>query len=130
MTLKEQDQLILRIREYIVRTATVINLTPSFARGRRKSDLLLIKLRGRSEHASIIATNLVDIFPEIDVEVPKGKQQDNYFTLIITQKLANQEAVAEERRAKLIDAIEKGLPVIPQELPDTLEQPSSTHSSI
>ena len=70
---------------------------------------------------------MVDIFPDIDIEVIKGVQQDNHynFTLIVTQKLANQEVVTKERRAKLISTIEKELRnpneiAIPQEFLDTL----------
>ena len=123
MIVKEQDQLSLRIRDYITRTTKVINLAASFGHGRRESDILLVKLRGKREHAIIIATNLVDIFPEIDVEVPKSKQESNHFTLIITQKLTDQKVAAKERRAKLISTIEKGLGN-PDQLGkrDTLEQ--------
>ncbi len=123
----EQDQLTLRVRKAIVSAAKAIDLRASFAPGRRKSDVLLVKLRGKREHAHIIATHLVDIFPEIDIEVLKGIQQDNYynFTLVVTQKLADQEVIAKERRAKLIATIAKELNdpnqlAIPQELHDTL----------
>ena len=129
MTLKEQeqDQLTLRIRRAIVSAAKAIELRASFAPGRRESDVLLVKLRGRREHAHIIATHLLDIFPEVDIEVLKGIQQDNYynFTLIVTQKLTEQETIEKERRAKLISNVKKELEdlnnlVIPPELLDTL----------
>ncbi len=109
MTFTDQRELISRIRKAVVSAAKVIDLRASFAHGRRKSDMILIKLRGRREYAHVIASHLVDIFPEVDVEILKGIQEDNFytFTLIITQKLSDQDIIYEERRAKLLGAVEK-----------------------
>ncbi len=108
MILEERGELILRIRKAVASAAKSIDLRSSFAQGRRKSDLLLVKLRGRREYAHVIATHLIDIFPEVDVEILRGTQKDNFytFTLIVTQKLNEQDAVFEERRAKLVRAKE------------------------
>ena len=108
MILEEQGELILRIRKAVVSAAKSIDLRSSFAQGRRKSDLLLVKLRGRREYAHVIATHLIDIFPEVDVEILRGTQKDNFytFTLVVTKKLNEQDAIFEERRAKLVRAKE------------------------
>ena len=111
---KEKKKLVLYIRDYISRTAKTINLTPSFSHGRRKSDLLLVKLRGDREYAEAITASLAEVLTEIDIETPKSLQKDDYFTLIVTQKLADQEVAAKERRAKLTSAMEKELGITDQ----------------
>ena len=125
MTSNEQEQFILRIRNYITSIAKTLNLTASFAPGRRKSDLLLVKLRGKHAYACAMASNLAEPFPEIDIEIPKIFQLDGCFTLIITQKLAEQEIIVKERRAKLIKSLgRKSVTsdqlVTPEDLYDTL----------
>ncbi len=125
MTSEEQDKLVLSIRNTIVRTAETLNLTATFAPVRRKSDVLFVKLRGKHQYACAMASCLVDLLPEVDIEIPKSLQLDDYFTLIITQKLADQEVIIKERRAKLRNTIGVELkapiqPVTPQDLYNTL----------
>ena len=125
MTSREQDQLVLSTRNTIVRTAETLNLTASFAPIRRESDILFVKLRGKHQYACAMASCLADLLPEIDIEVPKSLQIDDYFTLIITQKLTDQEVIVKERRAKLRTTLGRELTasdqtITPQELHDTL----------
>ncbi len=103
-----------RIRDYITSTAKTIDLRASFTHGRRKSDIIIVKLRGKHEHTQTMITYLLDMFSEVDIEVPQSLQRDNCCTLIITQKLTDQEVVANERRAKLISLIEGKLGITDQ----------------
>ncbi len=126
MTPEEQDKLVLRIREYIIRTAETIDLKATFTPVRRKSDLLIVRLSGKYQHAHTMATYLAELFPEIDIEIPKSLQLGNYLSLMVTQKLASQEIMAKERRVKLISVAEEGSETPNQlitagELYDTLE---------
>ena len=107
MTLEEQNKLALRIHKYITHIAKVTNLKTTFRPVRRKSDLLIVRLGNEYQHAHNIATYLPELFPEIDTEIPQSLQLDNYLTLIVTQKLADQEVVAKERRAKLLSVVGK-----------------------
>ncbi len=122
---KEQEQLVLYIRKYITRTVKTINLKASFTRGRRKSDLLLVKLRGEREYAQAITASLAEVLSEVDIETPKSLQKDDYLTLIVTQKLADQEIVVKERRARLISNIEKELGI-----PDKLTNPEDLDGTL
>ena len=105
---RKKDQLILKIRNYLIKTAKILNVKPSFAKGRRKSDILVIKLRGNQKYASTITTHLEELLSKADIEIPRSFQKEDCLTLIITEELANQEIIIKERRAKLIKFLEKG----------------------
>ena len=94
--LEQQQKIIGLIRNYIIHTAKTMNLTARFAQGKRKSDLLLIKLRGKRKNIQTINTYLKNGFPEVDTEVPEILQKYDCFTLIVTQKLTNQETITNE----------------------------------
>ncbi len=102
LILKEKEQLASRIREYVIHNAKIVNLKVSFAPVRRKSDILLAKLRGKYKYAHNLSICLKENFPEVDIETPESLQKNDYFALIVTKKLADQEVVANERRAKLV----------------------------
>ena len=101
MTTTEQDQSVLRIREYITSTAKTLNLKAYFAPVRRKSDIIVVKLEGKHQYACAMIPYLTESFPEIDVDVPGKAQTNGVFTFIVTRKLIDQEAIVKERRAKL-----------------------------
>ncbi len=101
MTVKEQDRLVLRIRKYITTITQTLNLKAYFAPVRRKSDMIVVKLEGKHQYACAVVPYLTETFPEIDVDVPNKSQTNGIFTFIVTQKLADQEAIVKERRNKL-----------------------------
>ena len=123
--LKEKEQLASCIREYITHTAKTMNLKVSFAPVRRKSDILLVKIRGGYKYAHNMSICLTENFSKVDIEIPESLQKDDYFTLIVTQKLAEQEIIVKERRAKLrktlgVEVKAPKEPATPEELYDTL----------
>ena len=81
-----QDELISHIRQYITKMAKTLNLEVSFAPGRRKDDLIVIKLNGEHQLKYVVANCLVEVYPEIDIDVPKKSQTNGSFLLIVTQK--------------------------------------------
>ncbi len=104
MAFNKQEELALRIRQVAINVNKAIGLRINFTKGRRQSDILLIKLSGKREHAHTILNRLAAIFPEIDVDLLKVKSKNtfNTFILVATQKLDKQNLAFNERRSKLI----------------------------
>ncbi len=122
MNFEEQEKLALKIRQTVISATEASGLKASFAKGRRQSDMLIIKLSGKREHAYAISNHLVITFPEIDIDILKVKSQNTFypFILVISQKLDEQSMAFNERRSKLIskfNELEKNLQSLNQKFP-------------
>ena len=104
MAFHTKEELALRIRQVSISASQANRLRVNFAKGRRQSDILLIKLSGEREHAHTMFNRLVVTFPEIDIELLKIKPRNTFyaFILIATQKLDEQNLAFNERRSNLI----------------------------
>ena len=104
MAFNEKEQLALRIRQVAINANQYIGLKVNFAKGRRQSDIIVIKLNGEQENAHTLFNRLVNIFPKAEVDLLKTKSKNTLYTfiLIVTQKLDEQNVAFNERRSKLI----------------------------
>ena len=122
MIFKGEEKLALRVRRAVKSVAEAIDLRVDFAKGRRQSDILVIKVSGTREHAHAILHRLATTFPEIDVDILKAKPQNTFdpFILVVTQSLNEQSMAFNERRSKLISKfakLEENLQSINREFP-------------
>lgn len=95
-----KEQLTLRIRQAVLHASSELQLEASFARGRRSNDLVVIKLRGLQQHAHIMTNHLVEVFPEITVDLLASESQDSTYslTVVATAKTDEDHSVSEEER--------------------------------
>ncbi len=92
-----------RIRRSVTSAATELGIKASFTEGRRDSDIIVIRLRGKRQDMVFLSQQLKEIFPAVDIEVLQGKKHDgNIMTMIVTEPLSEQDAEDNmERRSKL-----------------------------
>ena len=109
MAFREREKLELKIRQTAINSAKAIGLSLNFPKGRRQSDILLIKVSGKCEQAYAVLNHLKAIFPEIDIDILKinSKNSPYNFILVVTEKIDEQNMVLNERRSKLIVKLAK-----------------------
>lgn len=100
--MQQKEQLALRIRRAVTAGARELNLKASFTEGRRQGDLLIIRLRGKKQQASLLLKHLEEIFFNVDMELLDLKTQaSDTLTVVVTEPVSVHDVTAQERRYKL-----------------------------
>jgi|FLYL01.1.fsa_nt_gi hypothetical protein len=91
-------------RRAVERVVGQLGLKGEFAPGRRRSDIVLVAIRGEKAKVLALPLELLDEVPEIDVELLSLESSPHglaALSLVVTEALGRQPLMPDERRAKL-----------------------------
>jgi hypothetical protein len=91
-------------RRAVERVVGQLGLKGEFAPGRRRSDIVLVAIRGEKTKVLAAPLKLLDEVPEIDVELLSLESSPHglaALSLVVTEALDRQPMMPDERRAKL-----------------------------
>jgi len=100
------------IRRRVREVAEAAGILVKFAPGRRRTDIVIVVLRGARYQVLSLPLQLAEELPEFDLEIMRSDRQDEGYSLMlaVTEKLERQEPRLElERRAKLRRRLEEVL---------------------
>ena len=93
----------INIQQVIIELAEQVEVKVRFVQGRRDTDILLVYLQGTRPDVLILPVELLESFPELDLEIIKSHGPANDYTLrlAVTIKRDEQPTQIPERRLKL-----------------------------